>query len=245
MEKDRKYFFDANIFDAPPKEEIVEDLPPPPPVYSEEELATSKDMAFEQGRQQGQREERESRDQNVAQMLAKIADSFSHLFAAELIRENIFEKESVRLVISVLDILYPSMDEKIGRDEVMKVLQKTLTDHRKTKEITITVPVGYRTEIESMIGRIRASEHEEAIWRIVEDPAIKPGDCTLEWADGGAIRDTVRTARDIRKTQESLLDGPQPALDPNSVELRDSDPAQSDVSLKDVTESADKRGEDE
>lgn len=229
MSKDKKFFFDMNIFDAPPKEEPPENLPPPPPVYSEEELAAAKDMSFEQGRQQGQKEQLESREQFVAVTLDTIAQNFSKLFAAETIREAIFEKESLRLAIAALDLLYPSLEGKIGADEVRKAIEQTLTAHRKTKEITIRISEGLKGEIEAMITRIRRDEHEEVLWRVLEDAALAPGECTLEWSDGGAVRDSARTARDIRKNLENLLGEPQERV---------SEIGQGDVSLEDNGESA-------
>ncbi len=237
MEKDRKFFFDVNIFDAPPKEEVVEELPPPPPSFSEEELAAARDLAFEQGRQKGQRDEKESREQFVAQTLEQIAQNFSHLFAAETLRENIFEREALKLAIASLDLLFPSLNDKIGHAEVMKVVEKTLADHRKTKEITIKVPEGMKGEIENLISRIRAAEHEEVLWRVNEDPSLSPGDCTLEWSDGGAVRDSVRTARDIRRNIEALFGQPVPPITGQTADMSHSDMANSDVLLEGNTES--------
>ena len=208
-EKEKKFLFDVNIFDAPEVEEVVEDLPPPPPTFSEDELAAAKDIAFEQGRQQGQKEQIESREQHIAQTLSRIADHFSHLFAAETLRENVFEKEALKLSIAALDVLFPLLNERLGRNEVLRVVEKTLRDHRKTKEILIHVPAGTTREVESLIDRIRANETEEALWRVLEDPLLSPGDCRLEWADGGAVRDSVRAAWDLRRNMESLLGGAQ------------------------------------
>lgn len=231
---DKKFFFDVNIFDAPPKDEAVENLPPPPPVFSEDELAAAKDIAFEQGRQQGQKEQREARETHVADTLKVIADGFSRLFAAETVRESVFEKESLRLAVATLDLIFPSLNEKLGHEEVHKIIEKTLIDHRKTKEIKISVPQGLKGEIETLISRIRSGEHEEVLWRVLEDPALSPGDCRLEWSDGGATRDSLRTARDIRRNIEAVL---RERL-PQAVDLNDSDMANSDVLLEDKDESA-------
>lgn len=235
---EKKFLFDVNIFDAPVQEVVEENLPPPPPTFSEDELAASKDMAFEQGRQKGQREQVESREQYVATSLEKIAQNFSKLFAAETVRESIFEKESLRLVISSLDLLYPSLNAKIGQDEVKKVVEQTLIDHRKTKEIVIKVPEGMKGEIEALIARLRASEHDEVLWRVSEDPTLTDGDCSLEWGDGGAVRDSVKTARSIRRNIEALLGDPQPALLDEPFDS-DSEADPTDVRLKDNMEPAD------
>jgi flagellar assembly protein FliH len=209
MSRDKKFLFDQHIFDAPEAEEIVENLPPPPPTFSEDELAAARDMAFEQGRIQGEKEQVESREQFVAVTLDTIARNFSKLFAAEAIRESIFEKESLRLAIAALDLLSPLVAEKLGAEEVRKSIEETLLAHRKTKEITVRVPQGMKGEIEALITRIRRDEHEDVLWRVLEDAALSEGDCTLEWSDGGAVRDSVRTARDIRKNLENLLGAPQ------------------------------------
>lgn len=248
MDNYKKFLFDKNIFDAPDKdEEVLPDLPPPPPVFSEEELAIAREMAFEQGRQKGAREERESREQFIATNLAAIADSFSHLFAAETLRENIFERESLRLSAQVLDLLFPLLNEKLGPEAAHRAIEKTLSDHRKTKEILIHTSTGTGTEIEALVKRLREGEHEEALWRVVEDPALSPGDCALEWSDGGAVRDSLRAARDIRRSIESLLDadippatqepgGPAPAKG-------GSDTGQTDVLSGNIDESETPSGE--
>ncbi|PZQ44557.1 MAG: flagellar protein FlbE [Micavibrio aeruginosavorus] len=242
MNQDRKFFFDKNIFDAPPKneEEVVEDLPPPPPTFSEEELSAAKDIAFEQGRQLGQKEQIESREQFVAQSLEKIAENFSRLFAAETMRENIFEKEALRLGVMIVDLLFPSLNERVGHGEALKAIEKTLAEHRKTKEIKICVPAGLKGEVETLISRLRASEHEEVLWRVIEDPALSPGDCTMEWGDGGAVRDSVRTARDIRSHLEALLGGPLP----QTAEFGNSEADQSVVLSESAGESASVEGEE-
>ena len=204
-DQDRKFLFDVNIFDAPPKQEPVEDLPPPPPVFSEEEMAVAKEMAFEQGRQQGERDQRTAREQAVAASLEQIAQSFSQLFAAETVRESIFEKEALTLTIHALDTLFPSLTERLGHGEARAVIEKTLIAHRKTKEITIHVSPGMKGEIEALISRIRRQEHDDVLWRVVEIERLTAGDCSLEWSDGGAIRDSVRAARDIRRSLEAAL----------------------------------------
>lgn len=227
VDKERKFMFDINIFDAPDPDEL-KDLPPPPPTFSEEELAGAKDMAFEQGRLEGIREQKESREQFIATSLSKIADSFSRLFAAEKIRESVYEKESLRLAIMTLDLLFPLMNERLGREDVLKVIENTLIQNRKTKEISIQIPQGMGDEISTLIDRIRDGEHEETIWRIIENPSFTAGDCILEWSDGGAIRDTTRAAQMIRSNIESLLQERIPPLSEHS---------QSDVN------SQDKKGE--
>lgn len=232
-QKDRKFLFDRNIFDPPEPDEIPDDLPPPPPTFSEEELGAAKDIAFEQGRQQGQKEQTESREQFIAKSLEKIAQNFSHLFAAEAMRESVFEKEALHLTIEALDRLFPSLNEKVGADEVRKAIQKTLTDHRKTKEITIRVATGMRGEIEAMISRIRADEHEDVLWRVIEDAELSQGDCSLEWSDGGAVRDSRRAAADIRRNIEKIL-GKEVSV---STDIDDSEPSISDVLSKEISES--------
>ncbi len=233
MEKDRKFLFDVNIFDAPPKEDLSENLPPPPPTFSEEELAVAKDMSFEQGRQQGQKEQLDSREQYIAQTLDKIAQNFSRLFAAEAMRESVFEKESLHISIMTLDLLFPLLNQRLGADEVRAVIEKTLHNHRKTKEINIAVPVGCKGEIESLISNLRSGEHEDVLWRVSEDPNLPPGDCSLEWSDGGAVRNSLRAAQAIRGHIEEMLGESAPP----TLTLQHSEDDKTVVLSKDLPES--------
>ena len=212
MDKERKFLFDVNIFDAPEVVEDPVDLPPPPPSFSEEELSVARDVSFEKGRQQGVKEATESREQFIAQTLDVIANNFSRLFAAETLRDRIYEKESLKLAVLFLDILFPSLNRRLGTGELEAVIEKTLIEYRKTKEITITVPEGLKGSVETLISRIRSTETDEVRWRVVEDTALSEGDGTLEWSDGGAVRDSLRAARSIRTNLETLLGDKQPVL---------------------------------
>jgi flagellar assembly protein FliH len=235
MSNERKFLFDLNVFDAPPPEveEEQEDLPPPPPTFSEEEMAVAKDMAFEQGRQQGQREQIESREQYVAISLEQIAQNFSQLFAAETMREIIFEKEALRLSVAALDLLFPLLNEKLGREEVHNIIEKTLLAHRKTKEIVIHVPQGMKGEIETLINRLHDEDQANVAWRVMEMADMAPGNCTLEWSDGGAVRDSVRAAAEIRRQITALFGAPLSILDETAL----SESGKSDVISKSNAES--------
>ncbi len=240
MEKERKFLFDMNVFDAPPKEESIEDLPPPPPTFSEDELAAAKDMAFEQGRQQGQKEQVESREQYVATSLEQIARNFSQLFAAETMREIVFEKEALRLTTAALDLLFPILNEKLGREEVHKIIEKVLTSHRKTKEIVVQVPSGMKGEIETLIRRLHDEDQESVAWRVTENPDMAAGNCILEWSDGGAVRDSVRAAADIRRHIVDLFGAPLAVLSEGTLP----ETGNSDVRLEENTESGEQAAAD-
>lgn len=234
---ERKFLFDLNVFDAPAPEE--ENAPPPPPTFSEDELSAAKDMAFEQGRQQGQKEQLETREQYIATSLEQIAQNFSHLFAAETMREIVFEKEALRLAVAALDLLFPTLNEKLGRDEVHKIIEKTLASHRKTKEILIQVPSGMKGEVETLINRLHDQDQENVAWRVVEVADMAAGNCVLEWADGGAVRDSLRAAADIRRQIVDLFGAPMAVFDETAL----SETGNSDVRLGGNTESGETQAE--
>lgn len=237
MSNERKFLFDLNVFDAPPPEaeEELEDIPPPPPTFSEEEMSVAKDMAYEQGRQQGQKDQLESREQYVATSLDQIAQNFSQLFAAETMREIVFEKEALRLSVAALDLLFPLLNEKLGREEVHNIIEKTLIAHRKTKEILIQVPSGMKGEIETLINRLHDEDQAHVAWRVVEVADMPSGNCILEWSDGGAVRDSVRSAAEIRRQITALFGAPIAVLDESAL----SETGNSDVRLGDNAESGD------
>src|SRR5262249_32180574 len=119
-EKNKKYFFNNNIFD----EDHVEE--PPAPVFSEQELEAAKLKSIVEGKQQGLQEAESSQLKHTAQILDKIQKQLAELSAAESLREKIFEQESMQLCLSIFEKLFPLYNELAGFEELKHALTEIL-----------------------------------------------------------------------------------------------------------------------
>jgi len=201
--KDKKFFFDLNIFDEDAEEEeLEEDLPPPPPTFSEDELASAEKKAFQKGKQAGLQESAASREQFIAQLLEKISQEITPLAEAEIQREKRYEQEVVDLVQAIFEQLFPFYTEKIGFTELEQTISDILRRQEGQKHIQIyvheTALEGVKEHIETLKMTGKAINCE-----VIADPHISETGCRLAWSEGGAVKDPAALAESIRVTLAS------------------------------------------
>lgn len=210
MTQNNKFLFNLNNFDAPEEavEEIIEEeieQEPPPPTFSEDDLEAAKAIAHAGGVREGIAEEKARREQKTSELLEKIADNFSSLFAAEQYREKQYEEESVRLAIETLNIALPALASKIESETLQSVIKQNLQKQAEQSEIIIELNPDDTADIEKMLGVLWKDNDNAPRCKIIENEDIAVGGCSLSWADGGLIRDPAKTAETIRDELQSLL----------------------------------------
>lgn len=208
MTHTNKFLFDLNNFDAPEQEDVIEeieDIEPPPPTFSEEELETAKAVAHAAGRNEGLLEERNRREQLVADNLKKIADSFSTLFATETYRERQYEEEALRLALEIIEMVAPSLNNRLGQEALKKTLQNVLKSQSEQSEIIVEVHPESASDIDALIESIWPDKDNAPRYKVLADSELEKGACTLSWKDGGMVRNPSKMTNDIKTAIESLL----------------------------------------
>lgn len=210
MNKENKFLFDLNNFDAPPvvEEEIIEEhieAVPPPPMFSEDDLEAAKAMAHSNGVTEGIKEERGRREEKVKDLLETIAENFSALFAAEQYRERQYEEEAVKLTLNMLDKAFPSLLKKLGNETLVSVIKQNLKKQADQSEIIIEIHPDDCSDIQNIIATIWKDPENAPRCKIIENDGVAAGACKMSWADGGLIRNSEQTAQSIRDELESLL----------------------------------------
>ena len=206
----KKFLFDINNFDEPEEviediEEEEEDLPPPPPSFSEEELDAAKAIAQETGKRRGIEEEKNSREQRVADILENIANNFSTVFANEIYRERQYEEEALKLALQIINSLAPSLQNRLGKEALRDVLLKVLKNQSGQSEIKIEVHPDAASDIDTLITRIWPDPEDSPRYKVVANSDLTVGACAISWQDGGMIRNPEQSAHDIKEALEKLL----------------------------------------
>lgn len=197
----KKFLFDMHSFD---KVDVVapEDLPP---VFSEADMAAARAEAHAAGKAEGLKDAARSREQQTANMLRVIAESFAGLFAAEDGRERVFEEESVLLAKTMLSTLFPAWNARLGQDEVRTAVLEILETCNRQSVITIELSPEDAGPVEQALQSHWHDPESAPRCRVLSHDALKTGQCRLSWADGGAVRDSGALAARIAATLESLL----------------------------------------
>jgi flagellar assembly protein FliH len=195
----RRFTFD-NDFDRPAKPaaakpEVAAEPPPPPPppTFSEAELADAvakaRKTALAEGIAQGRAETAADSERRIANGLNAIAN---HLGAIDKQVRAIADglgTSTVELSLAIARQLFPSMLRRGGAAEIEALLVQCLQTLRTEPAFTVRVPAEQVEELTQRVQTAAASRGYEGRLTVVGDEDLKLGDCRIEWAQGGMIRD--------------------------------------------------------
>lgn len=208
LNKNQKFLFDLNNFDAPDEDEIIEEeieVEPPPPTFSEDELEAAKAIAHSSGRTEGIQEEKSRREQSVADLLQTISENFSSLFAAEMYRERQYEEEALKLSLEIVKLLAPSLRDTLGKEALKSALQDVLQKQSAQTEVRIEVHPDMANDLDAVLEAIWPEKDIAPKYKVLADSVLDKGACALSWKDGGMVRNPKKTANDIKIAIQALL----------------------------------------
>ncbi len=220
----RKFMFDQEFGepgDAPqrPKRAAAAPAPapepptePPAPTFSEDEINAARDQAYEAGRAAGLREAEASRARLLANAEQALSTQLQELMRRHAEEAEARHRDAVRVAMAVVARIVPGLAARNGLSEVEALFAEcmdTLTDEPR---VTVRVHDAIAEEASARLGEIAAQAGFEGRLQVIGDPAVGPGDCRIEWAEGGAERNMARLWQEI----EAILDR---ALGPGSLDV--------------------------
>lgn len=203
LSKHEKFLFNMHDFTDDSINPKIDDTPPP--VFNEEELGAAKKESFDEGQREGVRKTLLSREQAITQLLEKISQSASALFAAESERENTYEQESIKLALSIFKKLFPTYSEKYALEELKTSILEILQTQKEQTHIIIEVAPDNVEPIVAHTQTIDTLGHNKERLTVQGKENLGTGDCRLTWSDGGAIRNTEDISNKIATLVEEAL----------------------------------------
>lgn len=208
MAQAARYLFDLD-FSAPPEpeiEELVEEIPPEPMITVAEHemlLEQVRAQAFAQGEEKALNDRETLASEQVArtqdallQEIAMVYTEVGHLMAR-------LEKDASKLAFSFASRFAEKLVAQEPKAEILALLHQVLAPLRKTPHIAIRLNPEITEEISQHIDEQMQALGFEGKLSLLPDEAMMPGDCEVEWADGGIGRN-LRAA--IRKAEQLLDD---------------------------------------
>jgi flagellar assembly protein FliH len=213
----RKFTFD-NDFDAPrvaapePVVVIEEELPPPPPpapTFSEEELeaavAEARKTALAEGQAKGKADATAQNERQTAAALNTIGQHFAKIdgevkAATEQLRET-----SLELSVAIVRRLFPEFARQHGLEEVKELLGRCLDNLRSEPRFTVKVASDQAEALKNEVEALAQSRGFEGRIMVAADESLKPGDCRIEWSQGGMIRSADEIWKAIEAAMEQAL----------------------------------------
>ncbi len=203
-----KYLFE-NSFDVDPPltpaEQAFE-----PPVYSEEELAVAQSESFAKGKAQGQETALEGIEQTTAAALSAIAARLEAV-AAELAEVNERRgRQSLQAAVTILRKLFPELARRHGLDEIEAAIAACLERLHDEPRVVIRTADSLLDRLAERIDPIAEACGFAGKVVLLSDDALSLSEVRIEWADGGAERDTGRLWQEVDQILADAL-APRPA----------------------------------
>jgi flagellar assembly protein FliH len=183
----KKYLFDLYRFDTPTDDTPEEDAPPPPPVFNEEELGSAKDEAYRLGRQDGFRESEEGISREISTLLGILNSQLDDLLQAEKLRQERFQENLILSLQGLYAQTVPTLVNDQAWPMLMRMVQETIDAHKPTTLLEFTVPESYVDTLKAHLDKLYGAR--AALFTVLGDPLLPPGDCKVVWQNGGGVQD--------------------------------------------------------
>lgn len=211
-------------------EERAEPPPPPPPTYTEEDLGAAREAGFRDGistghaagREQGYAEGRAagqaegaeaaraeleaSEASMAAHALDRIARGVGALLAAHEAAAAARSDLPVHIALAIVRKLMPEFSRRHGLAEIEGLVRNCLTELMDEPRLVVRVSADLIEAVRGQVNETIAASGFDTKLVVVADPELGPGDCRVEWAEGGAERDIARLLADVEQCAERLLE---------------------------------------
>jgi flagellar assembly protein FliH len=192
----QKFLFDVS-FDGPPDPRARGPVTPAEPKFGREELVAAEAVARAAGHAAGVAEAVTAHEHRVAAALGSLADSVTTLLTDRSAAQRDAEFAAIELTRTIVGKLFPALARKTGLAEIAALVTQCMREAVDEPRLVLRVPDALFESAQQHIAPLAASSGYPGTLVILGDEALTGSDCRVEWADGGAERDTARTRREI------------------------------------------------
>lgn len=200
----RRFLF-AYDFEHPPQEPErvpdhvidaqIEETDPepiaPPPLFSEEDLEAAREEARVLGHAQGLKDAEDSALHFQAQALERVAEEIGSMRVLQAEANAETHRMAAALAIAVVKKLLPRFSAESGAGEIEALVEDCVPHILNEPRLILRVSPMHTEAIRRRIEMLARDRGFEGAVVVMEDEAIGPADCRLEWNNGGAERDVA------------------------------------------------------
>src|SRR6185437_866039 len=182
MSAPSKFLFDVDFTRGPERQATV------PLAEHATRLAEAETAAHRRGYAEGKAEAAAEAERRIAAALEHIASGLAAAGAAFKTIEARLECEAVEVAVAVARKLAPAMIAREPFAEISELASECFREHIAAR-VNDALYSAAREKLEAIA---RAAGFEGRLV-VLAEPGIALGDCRIEWADGGAHRDSAAT----------------------------------------------------
>jgi flagellar assembly protein FliH len=192
MKATAKYLFDEDFASG--------EKPTITVVEAERRRADAESQAHRQGFAAGLAQAQAETAQRLASALERIADGLARIDRGLTGIETRLETEAVEVAVAVGAKLAPELIAREPFVEVSALATECFRHLVKTPHVSVRIGIELYDEAKERLEEIARTRGFEGRLVVLPDPQLQPGDCRIEWADGGLIRERAAALAGIDET---------------------------------------------
>jgi flagellar assembly protein FliH len=166
-------------------------------VEHERRRADAESIAYRNGFAAGHAQAENEATRHIAASLALIADNFERLGQALAGIEARLETEAVDVAVAVASKLAPALIAREPLAEIAALATDCFRHLVTTPHVTVRVGTEVFDATRARLEEIARARGFEGRLVVNADATLGPGDCRIEWAEGGINRDEAATCTAI------------------------------------------------
>jgi flagellar assembly protein FliH len=175
--------------------------------FSANDLEAAKAAAYAEGVAAGRVAAEQDIARRIADACAVIGSKLDLLMKATAERGETQMREAVTAAVEIARRLLPSLGKREAIGEVEALIRECLTRLHDEPRLVVRVADELLDPVRQRIDQITGAAGYMGKIILFADPALKPGDARVEWADGGAERDGAAIWRDIDSAIQRFVEG--------------------------------------
>jgi len=185
MKATAKYLFDEDFASG--------EKPTITVVEAERRRADAESVAYRKGFAAAQEQAQNETAQKLAAALSLIGDAMARIEKGLAGIETRLENEAVEVAVAVGGKLAPELIARQPFAEIAALATECFRHLVKAPHVTVRVGADLYDEAKHKLEEIAASRGFEGRLIVLSEAGLAPGDCRIEWADGGVARDRAAT----------------------------------------------------
>jgi flagellar assembly protein FliH len=192
-----KFLFDT-CFDKPDPRGTAP-AQPAAPTFTEQDLEEARRTAFAAGEAEGHARAAQERESLVAGAMARIDAQMARLHQDLGERLSQIERRAVEAAVTLVRKLLPGLARERDMSEIEALIENCLRSLLDEPRVVIRVPDSLLDPLKERIATLGERSGYAGRVVLVVDRSLGASDCRVEWADGGAERDTAHVWAEAEK----------------------------------------------
>ncbi len=213
-----KFMFNQDFEDLPPPDapkeeaeseqssETDEDVEAAP-TFSEEEVEMAREEGFAAGKEAGVREAAAATETQILDALNQVTASFADVCRMQVDSNREIARDMLGVASSIARKAFPDLNARNALGEIDRMVAEILDAILEEPKVQIFVAPELRDPLANRLEKIADRVGYEGRLSVTGDKLLEPGDCRVEWANGGAVRKIEDMWQQIDEIVERNLKG--------------------------------------